>query len=119
MFLNFSNHASANWSDQQKNAAIALGGEIVDVPFPQVSATADEAEIRALAERCADQLCAQHPDAVMCQGEFGLTYSVVTLLKARGVRTVYSCAERNTAERKTENGTLKTVEFCFVRCRDY
>ena len=55
----------------------------------------------------------------MCQGEFGLTYQVVTLLKQKDIHTVYSCSERKTIEKKPDNGTVKTSEFCFVRFREY
>lgn len=120
VFINFSNHPSDLWSDEQKNNARQLfGGQIMDIPFPRVSASANETELKDLALRCVEKLCSYHPAAVMCQGEFGLTYQIVTLLKERGIRTVYSCAERKTVERKTDNGTVKTSEFCFVRFRDY
>lgn len=119
-FINFSNHPSENWSEHQKKAALQLaGGQILDMPSPLVSASADEAEILKLARRCADQICSFHPAAVMCQGEFGLTYQVVTLLKDRGIRVIYSCSERKATEQQTDKGTVKTLEFCFVRFRDY
>ena len=55
----------------------------------------------------------------MCQGEFGLTYQLVSLLKEKGIQVVYSCSERKTVEKKTENGTIKASEFCFVKFREY
>ena len=120
IFINFSNHPSELWSDEQKNSARRLfGGQIVDIPFPQVSASADENALKDLALRCVEKLCSYQPAAVMCQGEFGLTFQIVTLLKEHGIRTVYSCSERKTVERKTDTGTVKTSEFCFVRFRDY
>ena len=33
MFLNLSNHPSANWSQEQTEAAMRLYGEIVDLPW--------------------------------------------------------------------------------------
>lgn len=120
VFINFSNHPACNWSDAQKNAAQALvDGTIIDVPFPQVSASADEAEIVELARSCVRTICDYSPGVVMCQGEFGLTYQIITLLKEQGIRVVYSCSERKTIEKKMDNGTVKTSEFCFVRFRDY
>lgn len=94
-------------------------GDVIDVPFPHISASADETEIFAIAFDCADKLCSLHPAVVMCQGEFGITFIVVNLLKAKGIRVIYSCSERRTAEKKTENGLIKTSEFSFVRFREY
>lgn len=47
IFVNFSNHPSENWSNEQISAAkcIVSGGSIVDIAFPQVSGEADESEI--------------------------------------------------------------------------
>ena len=95
VFINFSNHPSSNWSENQKKAVYdQYQAQIIDIPFPQVSAFADEGEIRSLAEQCVETICNHNPKAVMCQGEFGLTYQVITLLKRKGILTVYSCSER-------------------------
>ena len=120
IFINFSNHPSNNWSKKQKKTVSdQYNAHIVDIVFPSVSASADEEEISALAEECVETICRYKPKAVMCQGEFGLTYQVVTLLKQKDILTVYSCSERKTIEKKTDNGTVKTSEFCFVRFRKY
>lgn len=119
-FINFSNHPSSNWSNEQLYAIrMFTGGTIIDIPFPQVSASADESEITMLASDYLDTICSFHPAAVMCQGEFGLTYQVVKQLKDIGIRVVYSCSERSTVEEKTETGSVKTSEFTFVRFREY
>lgn len=120
VFINFSNHPSSNWSKNQKNAVSdQYKAQIVDIAFPLVSASADEEEISVLAKECIETICSHNPKAVMCQGEFGLTYQVITLLKQKGILTVYSCSERKTIEKKTDSGTVKTSEFCFVRFREY
>lgn len=120
VFINFSNHPSNNWSENQKKAVFdQYNARIVDIAFPSVSAFADENEISILAKECFETICNYDPEAVMCQGEFGLTYQVVTLLKQKDILTVYSCSERKTIEKKTDNGTVKTSEFCFVRFREY
>ena len=120
-FLNFSNHPSCNWSEDQLKAVQKMftTGQIIDVAFPQVSGTADEEEVRRIAVSFVEMICTHRPAAVMCQGEFGLTYQVVALLKERGIKTVYSCAERRTIEIKTNTGTEKLSEFRFVRFREY
>lgn len=120
VFINFSNHHSGNWSEDQKNVIFdQYNAQIVDIAFPQVSASADEEEISVLAKECVETICSHNPQAVMCQGEFGLTYQVITLLKKKGIRTMYSCSERKTIEKKTDSVTIKTSEFCFVRFREY
>lgn len=120
VFINFSNHPSSNWSENQKKAVYdQYHAQIIDIPFPQVSASADEEAICSLAEEYVETICNHNPKVVMCQGEFGLTYQVVTLLKGKGILVVYSCSERKTVEKKTNAGTVKTSEFCFVRFRKY
>ena len=120
IFINFSNHPSSNWSKNQKNAVSdQYNAQIVDIAFLLVSASVDEEEISVLARECVETICSHNPQAVMCQGEFDLIYQVIMLLKLKGIRTVYSCSERKTIEKKTDSGTIKTSEFCFVRFRDY
>lgn len=119
-FVNFSNHPLENWTDAQKNAAAALAeGPLTDLPFPQVSADADEAAVAELAEQYAAEIIAMHPAAVMCMGEFGVCFQVVHLLKQYGIQCVYSCAERQVTEQKTPDGTRKYVCFVFRRFRYY
>ena len=119
-FINFTNHPSSSWSKEQiKAVREKYDSEIIDVSFPPVSASADESEIKEQAMKCAERICGYAPAAVMCQGEFGLTYHVVNMLKKRVTRVVYSCSERRTVEKKTDSGTVKTSEFCFVRFREY
>ena len=58
IFVNFSNHPSENWSNEQINAAkrIVSGGSIVDIAFPQVSGDADESEISRTADKYAKEI---------------------------------------------------------------
>ena len=55
----------------------------------------------------------------MCQGEFGLTFWIVKLLKERGIRVIYSCSERRSEEKMVDVGTIKISEFRFVKFREY
>lgn len=121
VFVNFSNHPSCKWSEEQRNAANALVPkmEIVDLAFPAVDSEMDEAGIQTLTKSIVDKIMRYHPAVVMCQGEFGLTYSIVNMLKKRGVKVVYSCSERKTIEKQTTNGTEKLSVFSFVRFREY
>ena len=120
-FINISNHPSKNWDNKQLQCALdtAPNTEIVDIGFPAVDSNADEEEIKDIAVKLVDIIAAYNPAAVMCQGEFGLTYCIVTKLKKKGIKVVYSCSERKTIERQTENGTEKLSVFHFVKFRSY
>ena len=118
-FVNCSNHPSSWWGENQRREA-GKWGEIVDVPFPQVRSESDEEEICRLAQKTVEKILVHHPEAVMCQGEFTLTYAVVRLLKEHGVPAVAASSERRTAEKVLESGkTEKTAVFEFRRFRFY
>lgn len=114
-FVNFSNHPSANWSKEQTEAAERYG-EICDYPFPSISATADEEEIAALADITAEKIMAMNPEAVMCQGEFTLTYAVICRLVRQDVPVLAACSERQV--RELPDGK-KEVVFRFEGFRKY
>ena len=114
-FVNFSNHPSANWSKEQIEAAEKYG-EICDYPFPSISATADEEEIAALADITAEKILAMNPEAVMCQGEFTLTYAVICRLVRHDVPVLAACSERQV--RELPDGK-KEVVFRFEGFRKY
>lgn len=119
MFVNCSNHPFEMWGDKEKTAAQAFG-EIVDYPFPQVSADADEQAVAVLAERTAREIAALEPDMVLCQGEFTLTYGLICRLKAMGIPTAAACSERMVREERQPDGSVKRVScFRFVRFRCY
>lgn len=121
VFVNFSNHPSVNWDEEQKNAAAEIVPEckIADVPFPQVKGSADEDEIQRIAENSIKEILSYNPSAVMCQGEFGVCWKVVSALQKLGIKVVYSCSERKAVEKQTETGIEKTSVFCFERFREF
>ncbi len=114
VFVNFSNHPSAGWGREQAEAASRYG-QLIDVPFPAVEAKADEEAARHLAEQYVEQILNCHPAAVLCQGEFCLTFLVVSALKAQGITVLAACSERIV----TERGNKKEVTFQFERFRKY
>lgn len=119
MFINCSNHSSKEWTQEQIRAA-NLDGEIYDYSFPNVPSEADEQQIRNTAEQVVGDIMKLQPDAVMCQGEFTLTFQIVTELKRMGVRVVSACSERVVEERKLEDGTIEKISrFRFVKFREY
>lgn len=118
MFLNLSNHPSANWSAEQTEVAKQLYGEIVDLPFPIVDPMGDEAYIAALA----DEYCGKvleyakgQPITVHLMGEMTLTFAILQRLKAQGIICVASTTQRETVEKDG----VKTSIFKFVKFRKY
>jgi hypothetical protein len=118
MFFNISNHPTTKWSAEQANAAMALGGELRDIQFPNVPTLATTAAVSALADMLAAQV--GDNDVAMVQGEFTLVYATLARLRARGIRVVAACTERKVQEVAKSDGTVeKTAIFAFATFRDY
>ena len=120
MFINFSNHPSKLWAEDERNAALQYG-TIEDLAFPQVPANMSTDGVRKLAEEYAEKILAKKPDCVMCQGEFCLSWHVIARLKEAGVRVAAACSERIVEEVYgvpfcTVSGVLKKSSGCTVRC---
>lgn len=113
-FVNFSNHPSEKWCDEQRKAAEEYG-EITDIPFPDVSPEADESEIGVLASGFVERILKLSPEAVMVQGEFTLAFAVVEMLRANGIKCLAACSKRLVQE----HGDERTIRFEFVRYREY
>lgn len=123
MLINFSNHPFEKWSDKQKEAA-SVYGDTVDVAFPAVPGNADESEVAVLAQESVntivDLMDSNPKSAVMVQGEFTLTYSIVSALVERGISAVSACSDRHLLVEQDEDGNqVKTVRFDFERFREY
>lgn len=118
MLINLTNHPSVRWSDKQKAAAEEYG-EVVDMSFPQVEASADEQFVKSLAKEYLEKIkkiVDDNPVVVHVMGEMTFTYSLVSLLKSEGIVCVASTSERIVNE--FENGK-KEVVFQFNRFRRY
>lgn len=113
-FVNFTNHPSDKWKPDQRQRALKYG-EIVDLPFPEVKAEADEDALNEMAVSCVREILELQPAAVLCQGEFCLVFQVVTMLKAHGITVLAACSKREVEE----YGNKKEVTFKFVRFRKY
>lgn len=128
MLINLSNHPSDNWGREQTAASIAMFGHTEDMPFPDVSPTAEPEEIQEIAqfyvEECFlmfgdfDECCPndEHEHAVHVQGEFTLVYALVNMFRDEGIRCYASTSERNVVE---EEDGKKTLIFNFVQFREY
>ena len=119
LFINHTNHPSAQWSEEQLQAARQYG-DVVDVPFPQIEAGLSEAEVHDMAEAAAGRIAELKPSAVLVQGEFTYSYALIRLLQAAGIRAVAACSERQTIAVLNESQeTLKQSVFKFVQFRVY
>lgn len=120
MLINCTNHPHARWSEEQLHAAHAAYGDIVDDPFPAVDPLWDEEQLARAARRICAEMEAMRPDAVLCQGEMGMTCALVSLLAERGIPALHACSERIAREQTAPDGrTIKVSEFVFRGFRAY
>lgn len=118
MFINFTNHPSANWDQKQRKEAQTYG-EIQDVPFPIVPPSASQAEVHQIARDYAEKILSYHPDAVLCQGEFTLAFQVITLLKKEKIKVLAATSERRAVETCENGATKRSLIFAFEQFREY
>ncbi len=119
MFLNISNHRSDFWGKNQLDAAHQFG-EIIDIPFPQISSEATTREIDQRVSEYVEKIRAYEHPVVMVQGEFVFTFRLVTELKKEGITVVASATERKAEEQHNEDGTTtKTTVFEYRGFREY
>jgi CRISPR-associated protein Csx16 len=118
LLVNLSNHPSACWSDEQREAALRLAPEIRDLPFPAVPPEVDTEEINALADEVVARLTAEAPGTThaMVQGEFTLAHALVRKLQQIGIVCVAATTRREVVE---QTGGARTTRFNFVRFREY
>ena len=120
VFVNFSNHPSLRWSDEQLKVARQQYGELIDVPFPTLNPCMNEKAIAEIGDDCIEKILKLSPCAVMCQGEFTLTYYVVKRLIDKGISCVSACSERSSFEVLKEDGSVcKESLFSFSGFRKY
>lgn len=102
-FVNCSNHPSCTQGEKQLIEA-EKHGNIIDIAFPSVLPEASEEEVRRMSEELFQKIMAQNPDAVMCEGEFTITFSTVTKLRREGIKTLIACSKRESSEKKMSDG---------------
>lgn len=119
IFVNHTNHLSEKWSPEQIDAAEKFG-EIVDFPFPNIDADADENQIAELVEVNGKKILAMNPAAVLCQGEFSYTFAMINFLQKNNLLVLAAASERAVEEIITEDGSTQRISlFKFVRFRQY
>lgn len=114
IFINFSNHPADKWSKKQISAAQKYG-KVTDIRFPVVDEAGDEDYIRNLADEYLAKIMKYEPAAVMCQGEFCLSYAIITALKEKGITVLAACSKRIVKETEDEKKSF----FVFERFREY
>lgn len=132
MFVNLTNHPVAQWSPEQRDAALALGAaSLHDLPggMPLVPPTASGAEVRTMAGDIVRRVLAMAPvDADGCradvlvavQGEPTLTYAIVRHCEHEDIRAFAATTDRKAVEVVNADGTVtKTSVFAFVQWRSY
>ncbi|MBR3358657.1 MAG: toll/interleukin-1 receptor domain-containing protein [Solobacterium sp.] len=119
VFVNCTNHPSQKWSREQYSAAAEMG-RVVDVAFPNVDPYATAEDVQKLADETVQKILQERPAAVLCQGEFTLTYAIAAKLHEAGIDTYAACSERNVIEETDEQGnTVKKTIFAFAGFRKY
>jgi len=119
LFINLSNHPYASWSDEQKEASKAYGGEVVDLDFPTVDPEASEEELQRLSDEITQEIMEKSQTkavTVHVMGEMGLTVLLVSALKKKGIPCIYSTTVR--ISETLPDGSMRK-EFHFQRFRKY
>ena len=118
LFINLSNHPSSTWQPAQLEAAKQYG-EIIDIDFPAVDALCEPEMVDQLANQYAlDIINRGAPTCITAHvmGEMTLTFRIVELLKAQGIRCVASTTERIVTDLPDNR---KETQFTFVQFREY
>ena len=134
MFINYTNHPSASWGEKQTNEAKKYG-EIVDMPFPNISPQMTVQELTKLAKTESDKVVAavesEKDSAVLCQGESVFNYMLVNSLLSkklgahrwqnglRYLKVLSAVSERKVVEIVDGDVTQKKSEFFFEGFREY
>ena len=119
MLINLSNHPSVHWSEEQKKASKIFGG-LLDIPFPQVDAKADEIYISKLADEYFQKILviSKEEDIVVhLMGELTFTFALLKRLQKFGIRCIASTSKRLVQEESP--GRKSEVIFQFERFREY
>lgn len=126
MFINYTNHPSNNWSQEQKRAA-GQYGKIIDFRFPDISVLDTEEDLDRLAAKEGERILAalgNETSAVLCQGEFTFTYRMVNYLRqaagdGRQLVLLGAVSEREVQEVYQNGETRKQVVFKFKGFRRF
>ena len=95
-----------------------MAGEVVDIPFPEVSPNDNASEINLKAKLFAQTIIDRltEGDVVHIMGEHTFMFALVSYLLQHGVRCVASTTSREVEYNETGD---KISQFHFVNFRDY
>ena len=121
MLINLSNHPKDTWQKLQLETAKEIYGEVIDLPFPSVSASASVEELIELSKVYSSKVVEllandKKKGAVHIMGEFTFTYNFVLQMNKVGVETIVSTSERIVDF--NEKGIKQSV-FRFVAFRNF
>ena len=90
------------------------------MPFPDVPPDFDENQMILLAKEVAEKVIGLHPDAVLCQGEMTMVFTLVHMFYLHGIPSYAATSSRQSKEIVKEDGTVnKQSVFQFVQFRKY
>ncbi len=118
MLINLTNHPTDTWTELQLHEACKYG-EIVDLPFPDVSDKATHEDVKDLVKQLFDKivkLSSNKACTVHVMGEMTFTYAMVNMLKAHGYKCVASTSKRIVEMLPDDS---KNVRFEFCQFREY
>lgn len=119
MFINFSNHPSSSWLKEQLAAAHEYG-EIVDISFPNINPEFTSSMLNELADEAVVTITSYGKDIVVhIMGEMTFTYTVVSRLKALGIKCVASTTKRDPKKVVMLPDGTKISDFHFIQFREY
>lgn len=123
LFINYTNHPTSKWLEDQLNAAKEMADRIVDELFPQINPGATEFDIVDLAKNEINRLFQTYSGynelIIHIAGEMTFTAYFVSQINkwwAANTICITSTTKRDVVE--NEDGS-KTVKFKFVRFRQY
>lgn len=119
MLINLSNHPISTWSQNQKDAAQAQFGELVDFPFPYVDPKSSIEEVKTLARKVVDEIMLKYGKNniyIHLMGELSLVYQLIKLFKANNINCYVSTTHRVVEE--LGNGK-KNIQFEFIKFRPF
>lgn len=115
MLINLSNHPHTKWSDHQKETALRMYGEVMDMEFPHIDPSWSKDQVYELAENYLSKIKLLPPATIHIMGELTFTYIFVNIAKKADISCIASTTERIVQEKHGQ----KLVEFWFGQFRPY
>lgn len=93
---------------------------IVDYPFPHIDPYMTGEDIKNQAIIISHEISTMNPDAVLCQGEMRMTFTLVHFFQIKGIPVYVACSNRIAKEEKTADESVEKISvFQFERFGKY